>query len=134
MRELNQSGWMSNRGRQIVASFFALDLKQDWRFGAHYFEQMLVDHDVRSNYGGWSACSGLGPGKVNFFNTLLQSKKFDPNGEYIKRWIPELKDVPAEHIHDIWNHKETFSKFVGKGAYPSPIPNKYIQSGGRKGH
>ena len=71
MRELNLTGWMSNRGRQVVASYLALDLKQDWRHGAHYFEQMLVDHDVRSNYGGWSACAGLGPGRVNFFNSLL---------------------------------------------------------------
>lgn len=90
MRELNQTGWMSNRGRQIVASYLTLDLKQDWRYGAHHFEEMLIDHDVRSNYGGWSACAGLGPGRVNFFNTLLQSKKFDPKGEYIKLWVPEL--------------------------------------------
>jgi len=73
MRELALTGWMSNRGRQVVAAYLALDLKQDWRFGAHYFEEMLIDHDVRSNYGGWSACAGLGPGRVNFFNTLLQS-------------------------------------------------------------
>lgn len=71
MRELSQTGWMSNRGRQIVASYFALDLKQDWRFGAHHFEETLIDHDVRCNYGGWSAIAGLGPGRVNFFNTLL---------------------------------------------------------------
>lgn len=65
---------------------------------------MLIDHDVRSNYGGWSAVAGLGPGKVNFFNTLLQSSKFDPNGDYIRRWVPELMEVPTAYIHDPWNH------------------------------
>jgi len=71
MRELVTTGWLSNRSRQIVASFFSLDLQQDWRYGAHFFEEMLIDHDARSNYGGWSACAGLGPGKVRFFNTVL---------------------------------------------------------------
>ena len=71
MRELNTTGFMSNRGRQIVGSYLALDLKQDWRFGAHHFEEMLIDHDVQSNYVGWNAIAGLGPGRINFFNTLL---------------------------------------------------------------
>ena len=71
MRELKASGFMSNRGRQIVASYFALDLKQDWRIGAHHFEELLIDHDVQSNYGAWNAMAGVGPGRVNYFNTLL---------------------------------------------------------------
>jgi deoxyribodipyrimidine photo-lyase len=70
MRELNQSGFMSNRGRQIVASYLTLDLKQDWRFGAHYFEEKLIDHDVQSNYACWNFLAGLGPGAVYNFNVL----------------------------------------------------------------
>ena len=91
MRELNATGYMSNRGRQIVGSFLTHDLKQDWRYGAYHFEEKLLDHDVHSNYGSWNAIAGVGPGRVNHFNTLLQSKKFDANGEYIKLWVPELK-------------------------------------------
>jgi deoxyribodipyrimidine photo-lyase len=95
---------------------------------------MLIDHDVRSNYGCWSALSGLGPGKVNFFNTLLQSKKFDRDGVYIKRWVPELSEVPPQYIHDVWNHSLTLSKLLGDenafGSYPKPIATKYSQSGG----
>ena len=107
-------------------------MKLDWRFGAHHFEEMLIDHDARSNYGGWSACSGLGPGKVNFFNTLLQSQKFDPNGDYIRRWVPELKEVPTAYIHDPWNHKQELAKLStdlqGFGSYPKPIKSKYTSN------
>lgn len=73
MRDMNRTGYMSNRGRQIVAAYLTLDLGMDWRFGAHHFEEVLVDHDVTSNYGGWNAASGLGPGKVLNFNALRQS-------------------------------------------------------------
>ena len=61
---------MGNRGRQIVAAYLTLDLQQDWRFGAHHFEEKLIDHDVQSNYGSWNFASGIGAGKVLFFNTL----------------------------------------------------------------
>lgn len=70
MRDMNRTGFMSNRGRQIVAAYLTLDLGMDWRYGAHHFEEVLVDHDVTSNYGGWNAASGLGPGKVLNFNAL----------------------------------------------------------------
>jgi deoxyribodipyrimidine photo-lyase len=73
---------------------------------------MLIDHDARSNYGSWSACAGLGPGKARFFNTVLQSKKFDPDGSYIRNWVEELKYVPDEYIHDVWNHTQTLAKIL----------------------
>jgi len=73
MREVKCTGYMSNRGRQIVAAYLTLDLKQDWRHGAAWFEQTLIDHDSSQNLGSWHACAGLGPGKVLNFNTLLQS-------------------------------------------------------------
>lgn len=60
MRELNANGFMSNRGRQIVASYLCIDLKQDWRYGAHHFEEKLIDHDVYSNYASWNAAAGIG--------------------------------------------------------------------------
>lgn len=103
MRELTYSGFMSNRGRQIVASYLTQDLGMDWRYGAHYFEEKLLDHDVTSNYGGWNAASGLGPGKVLHFNALSQSKKFDSQGKFIKMWCPELKQVTLTNIHEPWN-------------------------------
>lgn len=103
MRELTYSGFMSNRGRQIVASYLTQDLGMDWRYGAHYFEEKLIDHDVTSNYGGWNAASGLGPGKVLKFSALNQSKKFDSQGQFIKMWCPELKQVPLAYIHEPWN-------------------------------
>ena len=140
MRELNATGFMSNRGRQIVGSFLALDLQQDWRYGASHFEEMLIDHDVHSNYGGWNAIAGVGPGRVNFFNTVGQSQRYDPEGEYIKLWVPELKDVPANFIHDPWNMPKGLQKMLkltigesGNGKYdtlyPSPIPvHKYTSA------
>jgi deoxyribodipyrimidine photo-lyase len=90
MREMNETGFMPNRGRMVVACYLTMDIKQDWRFGAHYFEEKLIDHDVQSNYGGWCSSAGIGPGRVLVFNSLLQSTKFDPNGEYIRKWCPEL--------------------------------------------
>ena len=70
MREMNFTGFMPNRGRMVVACYFTMDLKQDWRQGAHYFEERLIDHDVHSNYGGWSFSAGIGPGRVLVFNSL----------------------------------------------------------------
>jgi len=113
MRELNATGFMGNRGRQIVASYFSLDLRQDWRYGAHYFEEKLIDHDVQSNYGGWNAGSGIGPGKVLMFNTMTQSTKFDTYGDYIRTWVPELANVPLSHIHDPWNMPAPMQKKCG---------------------
>lgn len=75
----------------------------DWRYGAHHFEETLIDHDVTSNYGGWNAASGLGPGKVLHFNALRQSQKFDAKGEFIRFWCPELSSVPLTNLHDPWN-------------------------------
>ena len=103
MRELNATGFMSNRGRQLVCSYLTHDLRIDWRFGAHYFEEKLIDFDVTSNYGGWNATSGLGPGKIRIFDILRQSQKHDPNGLFIKKWCPELRRVPKKYIHDPWN-------------------------------
>lgn len=114
MREMNDCGFMPNRGRMIVASYLTHDLKIDWRIGANYFEKMLIDHDTASNYGGWIFSSGLGPGRVLVFNTLTQSRKFDPKGEYIKKWCPELEDMNEKEIHTPWLYDRP-------DYYPMPI-------------
>ena len=102
MRDMNATGFMPNRGRMAVSCYLTLDLKQDWRFGAHYFEEKLIDHDVHSNTGGWATQAGIGPGRINRFNSLKQSKDFDKAGFYIKSWCPELKNVPIKYIHNPW--------------------------------
>jgi len=88
MIELKKTGWMSNRGRQNVASYFAKDMLIDWRIGAEYFESMLIDYDVHSNYGNWMYVSGVGNDPRNRkFNIPLQAKNYDPNGAYQKVWL-----------------------------------------------
>ena len=88
MKELKKTGWMSNRGRQNVASYFAKDLQLDWRIGAAYFESMLLDYDVHSNYGNWMYVSGVGNDpRDRKFNTKLQAKRYDGNFKYRKLWL-----------------------------------------------
>ncbi len=101
MRELKYTGYMSNRGRQNVSSFLVNDLKVSWLMGADYFESVLIDYDPASNYGNWNMAGGVGsdPRENRAFNILSQAKKYDPDGSYVKRWIPELEDVPVDKIH-----------------------------------
>jgi len=89
MRELAATGFMSNRGRQNVASYFINDLKQDWRIGAAYFEQQLIDYDPASNYGNWNYLAGVGtdPRANRYFNIEKQARQYDPDGEYTSFWL-----------------------------------------------
>lgn len=104
MRELNQTGYMSNRGRQNVASFLVDGLQIDWRWGAAYFEEQLVDYDVASNWGNWAYQAGVGnDSRDNYFNVLTQAERYDSDAEYIKTWIPELSELPAEYAHQPWD-------------------------------
>ena len=90
MIELKKTGWMSNRGRQNVASFFAKDLKLDWRIGAAYFESLLIDYDVHSNYGNWMYVSGVGNDpRDRKFNVALQAERYDGSGKFQKLWLQE---------------------------------------------
>jgi len=103
MRQLNHMGYMHNRCRMIVASFLAKDLLIDWRMGERYFMEHLIDGDFASNNGGWgfSASTGVDPQPYfRIFSPLLQSEKFDPDGAYIRKWIPELAGVKGKAIHD----------------------------------
>ena len=101
MRELKHSGFMSNRGRQNVASFFVNDLKLNWQIGASYFESMLLDYDPCSNWCNWAYLAGVGndPRDDRYFNILMQAKRHDPQGDYVKHWLPELKNIPSNKIH-----------------------------------
>jgi len=103
MRQLNHTGYMHNRARMAVASFLAKDLLIDWRMGERYFMEHLIDGDFASNNGGWgfSASTGVDPQPYfRIFNPLLQSEKYDENGEYIRKWVPELAHVQGKAIHD----------------------------------
>jgi deoxyribodipyrimidine photo-lyase len=100
MRQLNETGWMHNRCRMIVASFLTKDLIIDWRWGEQYFMQRLVDGDLSANNGGWqwSASSGMDPKPLRIFNPATQAQKFDGAAEYIRQWVPELKGVDMKKI------------------------------------
>ena len=99
MRELVATGYMSNRGRQVVASYLVSDLEQDWRHGAAWFEEHLIDYDPASNWGNWAYLAGVGsdPRLKRTFNALKQARQYDPKGEYVSLWIPELRNLP-EHL------------------------------------
>ncbi|MEN9215659.1 MAG: FAD-binding domain-containing protein, partial [Gloeomargarita sp. DG_1_6_bins_138] len=121
MRQLNQTGWMHNRCRMIVASFLTKDLLIDWRWGERYFMQNLVDGDLSANNGGWqwSASVGMDPRPLRIFNPNTQALKFDPEAEYIYTWIPELRSV---EVSQVLNNQMTALERRGLG-YPQPIVN-----------
>jgi deoxyribodipyrimidine photo-lyase len=127
MRQLNQNGWMHNRVRMIVASFLVKDLRIDWQSGERYFMQHLIDADVAANNGNWQWCASTGTDAMQgyrIFNPLLQSKKFDPKGEYIRKYVPELATIPTDRIHapHLMTHEEQASAECRIGTdYPSPI-------------
>ncbi len=104
MRELAATGFMSNRGRQNVASFLTKNLGINWQMGAEWFESLLIDYDVCSNWGNWNYTAGVGNDARGFryFNIPKQAKDYDPQGEYVKHWLPELASVPAAKVHDPW--------------------------------
>jgi deoxyribodipyrimidine photo-lyase len=100
MRQMNHSGWMHNRCRMIVASFLTKDLLVDGRLGEKYFMQKLVDGDLSANNGGWqwSTSSGMDPKPLRIFNPASQAQKFDPEGDYIREWVPELRSLDTSEL------------------------------------
>lgn len=100
MRQLNETGWMHNRCRMIVASFLTKDLIIDWRWGEKYFMQKLFDGDLSANNGGWqwSASSGMDPKPLRIFNPASQAAKFDQDGEYIRQWVSEISSMDTEYL------------------------------------
>lgn len=128
MRELNLTGFMSNRGRQNVASFLVNDLKINWQMGAEYFESLLIDYDPASNYGNWNYIAGVGsdPREDRYFNILSQAKNYDPNGDYVKLWLPELKHISADKIHrpdQLSFEEQSEVKVKIGGNYPEAMVN-----------
>jgi deoxyribodipyrimidine photo-lyase len=126
MRELLTTGFMSNRGRQNVASFLTKNLGINWQRGAEWFESLLIDYDVCSNWGNWNYNAGVGNDARGFryFNILKQSQDYDPNGDYIKHWLPELKDLPPSKVHQPWKllpvEQKRFRVILGVD-YPQPM-------------
>jgi deoxyribodipyrimidine photo-lyase len=103
MRQLQATGWMHNRARMIVASFLTKDLLVDWRVGERHFMEHLVDGDLASNNGGWQWAASTGTDAQPFFrifNPVIQGRRFDPDGRYVRRWVPELAGIPGERVHD----------------------------------
>jgi len=121
MRELNATGYMSNRGRQNAASFLANDLRIDWRRGAAHFETQLVDYDPASNYGNWAYVAGVGNDSRNrSFDVLEQAKRYDPEAAYVRRWLPELDGLSAAHAHEPW--RASPAELATHGVdYPRPM-------------
>jgi deoxyribodipyrimidine photo-lyase len=118
MRQLKGIGWMHNRARMITASFLTKDLLIDWKAGELHFIQWLLDGDLAANNGGWQWAAGTGTDAQPYFrifNPISQSKKFDPDGTYIRHWVPELREVPDEYIHEPWTMDEP------PADYPAPI-------------
>ena len=127
MRELWSTGWMHNRVRMIVASFLVKDLLIDWRCGARWFWDTLVDADLASNSASWQWVAGCGADAAPYFrifNPTTQAKRFDPDGSYVRQWIPEISGLPNKLIHTPWLAKpiELSDAGISMGSsYPNPI-------------
>jgi deoxyribodipyrimidine photo-lyase len=126
MKELAATGFLSNRGRQNVASFLTKNLGIDWRIGAEWFESVLIDHDVCSNWGNWNYTAGVGNDARGFryFNIAKQSRDYDPKGDYLRHWLPELAAIPGDKIHE--PHKLSIEEQKRYGViigvdYPRPV-------------
>ncbi|MEL7356518.1 MAG: DASH family cryptochrome [Cyanobacteria bacterium J06560_6] len=126
MKEIAATGFMSNRGRQNVASFLTKNLGIDWQMGAEWFESLLIDYDVCSNWGNWNYTAGVGNDARGFryFNIPKQSKDYDPEGKYVKHWLPALEQVPAKKVHSPWKlqpvEQKRFDVCMGVD-YPNPV-------------
>jgi deoxyribodipyrimidine photo-lyase len=127
MRQLLATGWMHNRARMIVASFLCKDLLIDWRWGEQFFMQNLLDGDTAANNGGWQWTAGTGTDAAPYFrifNPLAQGQKFDPEGRYIRQWLPELAAVPAAYIHAPYTMPDKNRPALD---YPPPIVDHATQ-------
>ncbi|MCY4494134.1 MAG: FAD-binding domain-containing protein [Acidimicrobiaceae bacterium] len=127
MRELASTGWLHNRLRMIAASFLVKDLLVDWRWGERWFRRMLADGDLAQNSGNWQWVAGTGPDAAPYFrifNAIVQSRRFDPQGHHLRRWLPELKGLNDRDIHAPWQATPLDLAAAGVTLdrdYPAPI-------------
>ena len=127
MRQLRRTGWLPNRARMIVASFLTKDLLVDWRAGERHFMTHLVDGDPASNLGGWQWAASIGTDSrpyVRVFNPVTQAKRFDPDGHYVRTWLPELARIPSGRVHEPWTmspDEQKAAACVIGADYPAPI-------------
>lgn len=133
MRQINQTGYMHNRLRMVVASFLVKDLLIDWRWGERYFAEHLIDFDLSANNGGWQWAASTGCDAqpwFRIFNPITQSEKFDPNGKFIRKYLPELVSCGDKEIHAPWLipplRQQSITVVIGKD-YPAPIVDHAAQ-------
>ncbi|MBV9309198.1 MAG: hypothetical protein JOZ73_00090, partial [Solirubrobacterales bacterium] len=134
MRQLAQTGWMHNRVRLIVASFLTKDLHIDWREGERWFELMLLDGEPAQNNGNWQWIASVGtdpaPPFRRIYNPTLQARSFDPEGLYIRSWVPELANVPPEKLAEPWTMTSSEQRAAGctiGREYPAPIVDHAVE-------
>lgn len=133
MRQMRETGWMHNRARMVAASVLVKDLLVDWRHGEAEFMRRLVDGDPANNNGGWQWTAGTGTDAAPYFrvfNPVLQAKRFDPTGAYVRRWIPELANVPDRFIHEPWKMDEATQEEAGcviGRDYPAPVVDHSVR-------
>ena len=131
MRQLNQTGWMHNRLRMIAASFLTKDLLVNWQWGERYFEQHLADADLAQNNGGWQWAASTGTDAAPYFrvfNPVLQGKKFDPSGAFVRAMVPELANVPDAYVHAPWEMPPIIAAEAGCTIgvdYPAPLVDHF---------
>ncbi len=128
MRQLLREGWMHNRARLVVGSFLTKDLGIDWRWGERWFMRLLIDGDEANNNGNWQWIASVGvdpqPAFRRIYNPARHMERFDPDGEYVRRYVPELRDVPDEYLAEPWEMPDEVQDEAGCviGAdYPEPM-------------
>jgi deoxyribodipyrimidine photo-lyase len=127
MRQLKSQGWIHNRARMVVASFLVKDLLIDWRWGERWFMRQLVDGDPAANNGGWQSSAGTGTDAAPYFrvfNPVTQGKEHDPEGRFVRRWVPEVARLPERHLHAPWTASQEVQRKAGcriGSDYPEPI-------------
>jgi deoxyribodipyrimidine photo-lyase len=134
MRQLAAEHWMHNRVRMVVGSFLTKDLQLDWRLGEAHFMALLIDGDMAANNGGWQwiASTGTDPAPYfqRLFNPVTQQRRYDPDGTYVRRWVPELRGVPGEHLAEPWamsaDEQEAAGCVIGRD-YPEPIVDHAVE-------
>jgi deoxyribodipyrimidine photo-lyase len=133
MRQMNQTGFMHNRLRMVAASFLVKDLLVDWRWGERYFAEKLIDFDLAANNGGWQWAASTGCDAQPYFrifNPISQSEKFDPEGKFIRRYVPEIAKLPTDALHAPWQARPMDLAAAGIRIgvdYPLPVVDHAVQ-------